>query len=58
MTKEVSRDHLVRDHGVDPAAIPQSKPPRRGGAERHATLWLEMKHSADHAQRRVGHEHT
>lgn len=58
MAAEVTPEHLISAHGMDPAVVQVSQPLRRGGAKRHATLWLEMKHAADHAQRRVGHEHT
>lgn len=54
---EVDVDHLVNEHGIDRKALKVQTPPGRA-AQRHLALVFEMKHAADHAQRKVGHDHT
>lgn len=54
---DVDVDHLVNDHGIDRALLVVRKPGTRGAA-RNVALFYEMKHAADHAQRKVGHDHT
>jgi hypothetical protein len=49
-------EHLVTDHGIDRKALGIG-PVRGRGAQRNLALYYEMKHSADHAQRKVGHDH-
>jgi len=53
---EVDLDHLVNDHGIDRKALPNGEV-RSRAAKRNLALYFEMKHSADHAQRKVGHDH-
>lgn len=53
---EIDLDHLVNDHGIDKKALPTGKASSRV-AKRNLALYYEMKHSADHAQRKVGHDH-
>lgn len=53
---EVNIDHLVNDHGIDRRALSVTTP-RGRGAQRNLALYLEMKHSADHAQRKIDHDH-
>jgi hypothetical protein len=53
---DVDVEHLVNEHGINRSALPVSTP-RGRDARRNLTLLLEMKHSADHAQRKVGHDH-
>jgi hypothetical protein len=55
-TPDVDVEHLVNDHGIDRRALTLTKPDNRN-ARRHVALYFEMKHAADHAQRKVGHEH-
>lgn len=52
----IDANHLVKDHGVDSSVVNRSQPAGRA-QRRHLKLWLEMQHSADHAARKVGHEH-
>lgn len=52
----VDIEHLVHDHGIDRKAL-VIRPARGRAAQRNLALYFEMKHSADHAQRKVGHDH-
>lgn len=52
----VDVDHLVNEHGIDRKAL-IIREPRGRAAQRNLALYFEMKHSADHAQRKVGHDH-
>lgn len=56
MQHEVDVDHLVKEHGIDRNALALRTPDSRN-AKRHVALFFEMRHAADHAQRKVGHEH-
>lgn len=56
MQHEVDVDHLVTEHGIDRKALTVRTPDSRN-AKRHVALFFEMRHAADHAQRKVGHEH-
>lgn len=53
---QVDFDHLVKEHGIDPAALRVGVGNRRD-QRRHLALYYEMKHAADHAQRKVDHDH-
>lgn len=53
---DIDVEHLVQDHGIDRALL-LVRPSGSRQARRHLTLFYEMKHSADHAQRKVGHDH-
>lgn len=53
---DVDVDHLVKEHGIDRNALAVRQPNSRA-AKRNLALYFEMKHSADHAQRKVGHDH-
>lgn len=52
----IDAEHLIRDHGVDRAVVNRTQPAGRA-QKRHLKLWLEMQHSADHAARRMTHDH-
>lgn len=52
----VDVDHLVSEHGIDKRVLTTQTPNTRA-AQRNLALYFEMRHAADHAQRRVGHEH-
>jgi hypothetical protein len=54
---DVDVDHLVNEHGIDRALLNVRTPDTRT-AQRHLALFYEFKHSTDHAQRKVGHDHT
>jgi hypothetical protein len=53
---DVDVDHLVNEHGIDRKAV-DVRPTNSRAAKRNLALIFEMKHAADHAQRKVGHEH-
>lgn len=53
---EVDVEHLVKEHGIDRQALTML-PGQTRAQRRHLTLYYEMKHAADHAQRRVAHDH-
>ena len=55
-SQAVDVDHLVNEHGIDRKALVVG-PTRGRGAQRNLALIYEMRHAADHAQRKVGHEH-
>ena len=52
----VDAAHLINEHGLSKRAV-KAKQGTNPGANRHLTLYLEMQHGFDHAQRVVGHEH-
>ena len=58
MAEAVTPEHLIDDHGMDPKVL-RNRPVRevRGLAARQTTLHMEMQHAADHAARKVGHNH-
>lgn len=59
MAEPVSPEHLVQEHGMDRRVVDRPRgEPRGSSAARHVSLFLQMQHATDHAQRKVGHEHT
>lgn len=59
MAEAVTPEHLIEEHGMDPRVL-RRRPTRevRGLAARQTTLHMEFQHAHDHAQRKVGHDHS
>jgi len=59
MGDPVTPKHLWEEHGLDRKVVKRLSGKRNQSehVQRHLSLTLEMRHAADHAQRKVGHEH-
>jgi hypothetical protein len=54
----ITVEHLIDEHGIDKAVLQSwGVNTDEQNARRLLSLQLEMRHSIDHAQRKVGHEH-